>query len=287
MKQSMVVYRSFYEAISELPEIDQAKAWKAVFEYGLNQSEIETTGVTKALLMLMKPQMDANNVRYENGKRGGRPVNENQTITKAKPKNNQLTTKDEASEKPVKTKNDANEKYSELLNDLELELPENARKNTKNERLKKLDTLRKLIEIDNYTPEHIKKMVLWARNDDFWRSNFLSINKLRQKDKNGTTYAVRFTEAMGKSVAKYTGSAIYEHLIKDENLINALKSNSLTEGQIDVYLKDFCKREKVSPEKPIKEWADYAYKSILKHMKNTGLETQKIVAEYGNRVFTR
>ena len=69
-------------------------------EYGLNGSEPELSGVSKAIFSLMKPQIDANNRRKENGFKGGRPKTEtepkeNQTETKTKPKQNQTETKAE------------------------------------------------------------------------------------------------------------------------------------------------------------------------------------------------
>jgi len=51
-----------------------------------------------------------------------------------------------------------------------------------------LDSFDKLIRIDNYSANEIKAAITWARNDDFWTSNFLSPLKLRNKDKNGVKY---------------------------------------------------------------------------------------------------
>ena len=44
-----------------------------------------------ALFNALKPQIDANNRKFENGKKGGRPKG-NQSITKPKPNNNQSIT---------------------------------------------------------------------------------------------------------------------------------------------------------------------------------------------------
>lgn len=91
MKESIVIYRSFYEAIKDLTKEQQADAWNAIFEYGLNQQEIEMNGVISVVFKLVKPQLDANLKRYENGVKGGRP--KNQTITKQEPNNNLTETK--------------------------------------------------------------------------------------------------------------------------------------------------------------------------------------------------
>ena len=82
----MIIYRSFYEAIKELGEKEQATLWNAVFSYGLDFIEPELTGICKTVFTLIKPQLDANIKRYENGKR---PKNEQkESKTEAKNKQN-------------------------------------------------------------------------------------------------------------------------------------------------------------------------------------------------------
>ena len=89
MYDSMVFYRSFYEAIKRLPELSRAKLYDAVFAYGLDGEEMELDGIVSAMFQLIKPQIDANNRRKENGKKGGRPK------TEEKPNNNLDKTKTE------------------------------------------------------------------------------------------------------------------------------------------------------------------------------------------------
>ncbi len=92
----MVFYRSFYEAIKELPLDVQAKVYSAIFEYSLNFNEVVLEGLPKTIFTLIKPQLDANNKRFENVKKGGRKkVDNNQTETKSEPKQNQTETKSE------------------------------------------------------------------------------------------------------------------------------------------------------------------------------------------------
>lgn len=67
-RDSFIFYRSFYEAISELPKENQADTYNAIIQYALNQEELELTGISKAIFSLVKPQLDANYKRYENGK---------------------------------------------------------------------------------------------------------------------------------------------------------------------------------------------------------------------------
>lgn len=94
MRDSFVFYRSFMEAIEDLPAEDFKRCVVSLTEYALDDKEPDASGVVKTFFKLAKPQVDANNKRFENGCKGGRPrKNENQTITKAKPNHNQTITK--------------------------------------------------------------------------------------------------------------------------------------------------------------------------------------------------
>lgn len=104
MRDSVVFYRSFAEAIKALPKEEQLKALWAVIDYGLDEITPEEYGVHTAIFLMAKPQIDANNKRYQNGTKGGRPIteqkpNHNQIITKPKPNQNQTITKAEPKEK--------------------------------------------------------------------------------------------------------------------------------------------------------------------------------------------
>ena len=81
MRDSIVFYRSYYEVIKELPDEQKLKVYEAIFEYGLNDNEVELDGLIRAIFNLTKPNIDSANARYEasveNGKKGGRPKKEN------------------------------------------------------------------------------------------------------------------------------------------------------------------------------------------------------------------
>ena len=101
MRERFVFYRSFYDAIKDLPRDVQGEIYTAIMEYSLYGKETENLKpIARSVFTLMKPQIDVNNKRFENGKRGGRPKSEdkpkgNQNETKEKSKNNQNETKDE------------------------------------------------------------------------------------------------------------------------------------------------------------------------------------------------
>lgn len=67
------------------------------------------------------------------------------------------------------------------------------------------DVIDKLNRIDKIPFEQIKKITQKTRADDFWSSNFLSMTKLRQKQKSsGLNYVVVFNEQIKKSNGKDT-----------------------------------------------------------------------------------
>ena len=73
MRDSFIFYRSFLEGIEELPDKDKLKVLLAIARYALNDQDAKLTGLSKMAYTLIKPQLDANKERYENGKKGGRP----------------------------------------------------------------------------------------------------------------------------------------------------------------------------------------------------------------------
>ena len=87
-RDSIVVYRSFYEAAKALTDKEELELYRAIFEFGLDHKNA-------AMFKLIKPQLEANYKKWQNGMRGGRPKQEE---SKDKPKDNQKETKDEPNE---------------------------------------------------------------------------------------------------------------------------------------------------------------------------------------------
>ena len=103
MRNSFVFYRSFSEAMQELTESDQLVLYRAIVGYGLDGQEASfESSYLRMAWKLIKPQLDANWRRYENGCKGGAPVGNrnnpsgrrgnqprtNQELTKNKPNDN-------------------------------------------------------------------------------------------------------------------------------------------------------------------------------------------------------
>ena len=72
-RDGFIIYRSFYEALSNLDDEQMLKCMRAICEYGLNGISPEDAGIVQTIFMLVKPQIDANNRRYLGGCKGGRP----------------------------------------------------------------------------------------------------------------------------------------------------------------------------------------------------------------------
>ena len=78
MRDSFIFYRSFYEAIKDLPQKDFSECIRAICEYGLNGQIVEVSGkMSKVAMTLILPQLEANYKRYANGNKGGRPKKTN------------------------------------------------------------------------------------------------------------------------------------------------------------------------------------------------------------------
>ena len=73
---SFIFYASFHEATQELNDAEYGALMRAINEYALNDVLPELKGVLKMAFLLIKPQIDANMERRENGKGGGRPKKE-------------------------------------------------------------------------------------------------------------------------------------------------------------------------------------------------------------------
>ena len=122
---SFIFYRSFYEAIKEIPDEERLKVYDSICEYALNHTEKADTPISKGMMMLITPQLDANFKRRANGALGGKPktaqsdeesedkadnqgASDNQSVTKSKPNHNQNVTKTEPKRNLNVTKGEPN-----------------------------------------------------------------------------------------------------------------------------------------------------------------------------------
>ena len=90
-RDTFIFYRSFKESMSDLSDADKLIMYEAITDYSLDMKEPELTGFPKALFSLIRPFLDANIQRWENGCKGGAP--KTTAFQKVQPKYNQSTTK--------------------------------------------------------------------------------------------------------------------------------------------------------------------------------------------------
>jgi hypothetical protein len=100
MKQSFIFYKSFYEAIKELPDENKLEILGVIlgfsFEENYEKNLQELSPISRSIFALIRPQLEANHKKYENGckgkeygKLGGRPRKEkNPKETPKKPQAN-------------------------------------------------------------------------------------------------------------------------------------------------------------------------------------------------------
>ena len=119
MRDSFVFYRSFYEALKGMDKNVQADCLMALAQYALDGDMPTLTPEVRMFMTLAKQQIDANNQKFVNGSKGGRPKRiNNQTETKTEPKENQMETGIKQKEKnkntPLNPQEEKNKIYPPL-----------------------------------------------------------------------------------------------------------------------------------------------------------------------------
>ena len=169
MRDSFVFYRSFADAIAGLPTEEYKKVMQAIIGYALDGTEPTAGGIEYTVFCLVKPQIDANNKRYENGKKGGRPITKqepsnNQDVTKKKPSNNQDVTNPQPNVYVNVNDNDIKKKDTNVSKE-------------KASRFKPPT----VTEVENYCREK-EYRIDCERFVDFYRSNDWMVGKNKMKD---------------------------------------------------------------------------------------------------------
>ncbi len=99
MRDSFVFYRSFFEALNGLSDIEKGQCFSVLADYALNSIIPENMdAVVRVFFTMARPQIDANIQRHENGCKGGKFGNlggrprKNPEETPKKPQENPNTT---------------------------------------------------------------------------------------------------------------------------------------------------------------------------------------------------
>lgn len=89
MRKAFTFYGSYYQSIKELPKENQNELYKAIIEYSFEKIEPKLSGISTSIWYLIKPNIDNNISRYENGiKPKNKEKKEQKSETEAKQKQN-------------------------------------------------------------------------------------------------------------------------------------------------------------------------------------------------------
>ena len=112
---SFVFYESFRDASRNLDDATRLALYEAIMDYSLYGEEPdEGNPVAAAMFKLVRPVLDANAKRRENGRNGGRPAStDNQEESKQEPENEKAEPETEANENQFETEDKPVENQSE------------------------------------------------------------------------------------------------------------------------------------------------------------------------------
>ncbi len=129
-RQWFIFYYSFFEALSDLPAENKLELYEAIAQYSFNGNEPQNlTWISVPMWKLIRPQLDANNKRYLDWCKGGRPKKEtsgfDEKITSGfeneKPKEKEKEKVKEKDKEKIKEKekdnNHPSDEFDEALNE--------------------------------------------------------------------------------------------------------------------------------------------------------------------------
>ena len=169
-RNSCIFYKSFYDSIKELDPQDQVQIYNAIFSYQFDNIEIDLKGVCKSIFTLIIPQLEANNKRYENGTKGGRPKtkikpNENQKETKDKPNDNVNENDNVNNNDNIIKNNISNDTLKEIIEYLNSKTNKSYRLNTKDTRKHIEARLKEGFTIDDFKKVIDNKTNKWLNTE--------------------------------------------------------------------------------------------------------------------------
>lgn len=112
MRDSVLFYRSFYDALKNIPPEERLRVYDSIMEYGMYDREPELDGVALAIFLLAKPQIDANNKRYENGCKAKKKRTRSETEANSKQDESVHEAKEKEKVKEKDNVKDKDNKYS-------------------------------------------------------------------------------------------------------------------------------------------------------------------------------
>lgn len=218
-KKSFVLYADIKHTFEELTDEQAGKLIKHIISY-VNDEDPQTDDfVIRLAFAPIKQQLKRDLKKYEeraersrnNGKKGGRKKNpkepsgfQNNPDEPKEPDSG--NDNDSVSGNDNVTVNDKSKVYDQAVhNTCKVCLryfPEHLHPKNQSQKNNWLDTVNKLHRIDGIPYDTICEIVKWAREDEFWSGNFLSITKLRKKNKDQIPYIVVFNEKIKSNGTK-------------------------------------------------------------------------------------
>lgn len=187
-------YKSYFEVYLELPEKDKIKFIDALLKkqfYGVDPVELE--GLSKLAYVSQKHSIDAQVKGYEDKTKvrltpPTEPPTDGGGVPPSEQEKEEGKGKGQEKEKGVKVyAKDVHDCLEKCLTYFESQL------HPKKPEVW-LDVIEKLHRIDGLPFEKIVEITQRARSDEFWKQNFLSLTKLRKKNKEDIPYVVVFNE---------------------------------------------------------------------------------------------
>ena len=189
MRDTMIFYRSFYEAIKELPPENKIEVYDAIFSYSLDFYEPDLSGISKTIFTLIKPQLDANIKRFENGKKPKQKQKESETEAKQKQKESETETNNNNNVNNNVNNNNNNNKNINVNNDEEenffedenFEKKEEAKNFLKTAKPSQIDRLRMQhkLSVEHYNEkvdEFVEKKFDWGENSKWKNEDDMAMN---------------------------------------------------------------------------------------------------------------
>ena len=111
-RDQFTFYRSYYEALNDLPEKERAKVLLALLAYALDEEEPnELSGVCSACFKLIRPTLDSGRIKAANRKNKTK-TNEEQTNNKSTTNQKQTKNKTKTNEEQTNNKSTTNQKQT-------------------------------------------------------------------------------------------------------------------------------------------------------------------------------
>jgi uncharacterized protein YeaO (DUF488 family) len=201
-KSECFATNTYFAELNGVSTVRISQLIKILKKKGLVESQIirdpKTNKIEKRVLKIILTGIKENFNRGIKEKfKGGIKENFKENIDNSNPK---TSTNKTSSEK--QSFSDA--KYSDLVlkcyENIVVLFPKKFRPKDESQKIKWLKTIDQLERIEKYNPRQVFYITKKTLQDDFWAGNFITIHKLRQKNKDGIKYIDVFAERYAKDM---------------------------------------------------------------------------------------